>query len=184
MRADAHATHLECNDARKFWNNIHKECNSRATKYATTISNATGDGAITDLWVHHFGQLYNKLDCDKDRDAYFNILDLSRDKKMVSFSVDQIKLSLCKQKKGKSAGPDTVSLEAFLFGGHRLAAHLALLFNAFTSHCYLPKSFMDITIVPLVKSKGGDLADVNNYRAIAISNSISKIYRNTCSLIT
>ena len=30
-------------------------------------------------------------------------------------------------------------------------------------------------IIPLVKCKNGDLADVNNYRAIAISNSISKI---------
>jgi len=29
-------------------------------------------------------------------------------------------------------------------------------------------------IIPLVKSKTGDLTDVNNYRAIALSNAISK----------
>jgi len=34
---------------------------------------------------------------------------------------------------------------------------------------------MDITIVPLVKNKSGDLTDVNNYRAIALSNAMTKI---------
>ena len=34
---------------------------------------------------------------------------------------------------------------------------------------------MHSVIVPLVKAKGGDLTDVNNYRAIALSNSITKI---------
>jgi len=30
--------------------------------------------------------------------------------------------------------------------------------------------------IPFVKSKSGDLADVNNYRAIAISTSVSKLF--------
>jgi len=34
---------------------------------------------------------------------------------------------------------------------------------------------MQSTIVPLVKCKGGDITDINNYRAIALSNSLSKI---------
>jgi len=35
---------------------------------------------------------------------------------------------------------------------------------------------MQSTISPLVKSKGGDLTDVNNDRAIALSNAITKIF--------
>jgi len=34
---------------------------------------------------------------------------------------------------------------------------------------------MQSLIVPLVKAKSGDLADINNYRAIALSNSVTKI---------
>jgi len=34
---------------------------------------------------------------------------------------------------------------------------------------------MQSVIVPLVKVKSGDLTDVNNYRAIALSSSFSKI---------
>jgi len=39
----------------------------------------------------------------------------------------------------------------------------------------VPESFVQSTIVPLVKSKGGDLTDASNYRAIALSNACTKI---------
>ena len=35
--------------------------------------------------------------------------------------------------------------------------------------------FCQSTIIQLVKCKSGDLSDVNNYRATAMSNSVSKI---------
>jgi len=34
---------------------------------------------------------------------------------------------------------------------------------------------MDVVITPLVKNKGGNLTDINNYRAIALSNDDTKI---------
>ena len=43
---------------------------------------------------------------------------------------------------------------------------------------YLPKPFMQALIIPLVKSKSGDLTDVNNYRAIAVSTAISKLFES------
>ena len=39
----------------------------------------------------------------------------------------------------------------------------------------MPAVFMQSVIIPLVKAKGGDLTDVDNYRAIALSNSITTI---------
>ena len=35
---------------------------------------------------------------------------------------------------------------------------------------------MQSLIIPLVKSKSGDLTNVNNYRAIAVSTAISKLF--------
>jgi len=40
---------------------------------------------------------------------------------------------------------------------------------------YIPDEFCRSVIIPLVKNKNGNLADVNNYRAITISNSITKL---------
>ena len=39
----------------------------------------------------------------------------------------------------------------------------------------MPSQLMSAVIVPLVKCKTGDLSDVDNYRAITLSNSVSKI---------
>ena len=66
-------------------------------------------------------------------------------------------------------------MEACISGSSRLFVHLSILFNLFVTHCHLPAAFMQSTIVPLVKCKGGDITDINNYRAIALSNSVSKI---------
>ena len=59
-----------------------------------------------------------------------------------------------------------------------ILALCCIVFNLFLAHSYLPDSFMDSVIVPLVKCKGGDLTDVNNYRAITLSNAISKIFES------
>ena len=79
------------------------------------------------------------------------------------------------QHKDKAPGPDGIKMEAYLYAGLRLNVHLAQLFNLFVSHSYLPTAFMDCVIIPLVKNKSGDLTDANNYRAIALSNVITKI---------
>jgi len=48
-------------------------------------------------------------------------------------------------------------------------------FNIFLKFGYLPNGFCHAVIIPLVKNKNGNLADVNNYRVIAISNAVSKL---------
>ena len=78
-------------------------------------------------------------------------------------------------KKGKAVGHDNIAMKAFIYGNPILFVHLSVLFNLFIAHYYIQLMFMQSVIVPLVKVKGGDLADINNYRAITISNAISKI---------
>jgi len=43
---------------------------------------------------------------------------------------------------------------------------------------------MDVVITPLVKNKGGDLTDKNNYRAIALSNVDTKVFERLLMLKT
>jgi len=91
----------------------------------------------------------------------------------VHFTVRDIINAVRKQKKGKSRGSDGVSIEAIINGDIKLHIHLAMIFNLFIKFRYLPSSFMHSVILPLVKCKSGDLNDVNNYRAIAISTATS-----------
>ena len=50
-----------------------------------------------------------------------------------------------------------------------------MLFNVFAKYGYITSEFCRAVIIPLVKNKNGNLTDVNNYRAIAISNAITKL---------
>ena len=69
-------------------------------------------------------------------------------------------------------------MEAFMFGGHRLHVYLSILFNIFLKYGYVPNEFCRSVIIPLVKNKTADLTDANNYRAIALSNAVTKILEN------
>ena len=73
-------------------------------------------------------------------------------------------------------------MEALIYGGHRVCVHLCLLFKLFITSGYLPVSLMHCVILPLVKNKGGDMSDLNNYRAIAVSSAVSTLFESviTC----
>jgi len=91
------------------------------------------------------------------------------------FTVSDICDAINQQKRGKAPGPDSINIEAFIFSGRRLKLYLSILFNLFALYGYVPNAFHQATIIPLVKCKSSDLTDVNNYRAIALSNSVTKI---------
>jgi len=71
FRAEAYALHLQHNNPIKFWKEISKISNSKATTYVNCIGSAGGDGEIVKLWQDHFGHVYNsKLD-EKSRDLFY-----------------------------------------------------------------------------------------------------------------
>ena len=127
------------------------------------------------MWKNHFSALYNSVpDCGSKENFYSRLND--RDDCLdCRFNIEDIVNAVHSQKKGKAAGPDGLAVEAYIYGSSKLFIHLSILFNLVITHCYLPDAFMQSTIVPLVKCKGGDITDINNYRAIALSNSLSKV---------
>lgn len=59
---------------------------------------------------------------------------------------------------------------------------IGMLFSTyFLSHHYMSTSCIQATIVPLMKCKGKELSDINNYCAITVSNDVTKLLE--CLLI-
>jgi len=182
LRADACARDLYNKDFKQFWNSVHKINNNKATKYANSVGGADGEYDVANMWRNHFEQLYSSVDGKSAKDLFLSRISEKQTcltELPLTILMNDVVDVVRKQKKGKAVGPDGIAMEAILFGGLRLCIHLSFLFNMFLHYSYLPPSFMDSTIVPLVKCKNGDLADVDNYRAIAISTALSKVFEGT-----
>lgn len=175
LRADACANSMQGHDSKAFWRNVHKISNTKVTKYATAVGNAVGENDIVNLWKDHFRQLYSSVDSSVDKHLCNDRLSNAIPSVSTIVTMDEIQAAIGQQKKNKAAGPDGLQAEAFIYGHARLHAHLSILFSLLFKHRYVPGKFAQSTIVPLVKCKGGDLTDVNNYRAIMLSNSVTKI---------
>ena len=77
---------------------------------------------------------------------------------------------------GKSAGLDGLNGECLKYADVILSVLLSFCFTCMFKHSYLPSAMLDSVIIPLVKNKCGDLSDISNYRPIAISCVVSKIF--------
>jgi len=103
--------------------------------------------------------LYNSVP-DRGARSMFqqNCVTVEDDNCNVTVSVDAV----CAQSKGKSAGPNGLFMESFIYACPELWIHFSLFFTACIKHCFIPDSFMDVVITPLTKNKGGNLTDINN----------------------
>ena len=179
LRADSYAQAVANNDYKKFWNNISNTNNAKAGKYANVIDGCIGDKAIVERWRLYYNNLYNSISCDSDRKLFFDRLNrYDNTSSNVVLCVNRVVDICSNQKIGKSPGPDGISGEALKWACKSLFVHLSFLFNLFLKFDYLPTEFMQSVIIPLVKNKTGDLSDLNNYRAIAISSVLSKVFES------
>ena len=86
-----------------------------------------------------------------------------------SIAIEYVKItvhdvvSACKQqpKMGKAVGADNVAMEALIFGSVKLYVYISLLFSLCVRHGHVPDSLKQSFMVPLVKNKAGNLADIN-----------------------
>jgi len=179
LRADSCANSLDTKGSRKFWENLYKVSNNRASKFATTVGGVSGDCDTSNMWKQHFEKLYNSVDCSNDESIFNDRLNIvCFDTASNTINTSDIATALQQQKKGKYTGPDGIAMEAFINGSSKLLVHLAILFTMFVDHRYVPGKFMHSIIIPLVKCKGGTLADVNNYWAITLSNLVTKLFES------
>ena len=66
--------------------------------------------------------------------------------------------------------------QCILYSTDLFASYVYLLFNAMLCHGVSPTSFLKATMIPIVKNKRGDCQNSDNYRAIALSNLLGKIF--------
>jgi len=176
MKVDACADTLMDKDCHKCWNHIYKISNNKAVNHVSNIGDVSGSENITQMWKKHFENLYStKVDTNYQQIFTSKLLNYSVDTNDLLFTVYAVTDAGGKQKLHKAAGIDGIQMEAFIYGCHRLHVYLSVLFNIFAKYGYITSEFCRAGIIPLVKNKNGNLTDMNNYRALAMSNAISNL---------
>lgn len=89
-------------------------------------------------------------------------------------TTDEVKASIAYLKNGKSAGPDRIISEMLKHGGTPVIEFLVSLFNILFDSGSFPAIWCKSIIVPIFKK--GDSNNPNNYRGVALTSIISKVY--------
>ena len=75
------------------------------------------------------------------------------------------------------SGADHLSSRHLCYANPSINIYLSILFNLCFFYGVIPDNCLASVIVPIVKDKNKDLQDVNNYRPIAVSSTISKLFQ-------
>ena len=103
--------------------------------------------------------------------------DYSLDSSIIVTSLE-IDEAIKKLKLGKAPGYDNISSEHLKYAHDKVSVILSIAFNTMIVHGFVPLSFMDTLIIPLVKNRKGDIGSSDNYRPIALTNVVSKVFES------
>ena len=162
--------------------NIFKEIRKQRSskqEFTTTIDGESED--IPEYLATKYEKLYNQV----DDEANLVKLELALKSKISSDSlkfVDRITESVVKtavQQKLKPGKKDPVvnmNSDYLIHAPEKLFDILSKCFKSYLIHGHVSRFLLISSMVPLIKDKLGDVTDSNNYRSIAISSLIMKIF--------
>ena len=89
---------------------------------------------------------------------------------------DVVKKALNMMKQGKSDALFQYNSDCLIKAPEELFPHLVNMFRTFVIHGNVPSFLLWCTLIPLIKDSLGDLASSDNFRAIAISALVLKLF--------
>ena len=155
------------------------------------MDTVVGDKNITELFGYKYDELYNSVSYDKDEfltlqkesDCNIELYCIGNVNHKSSnhihtrdITVEHVNNAITRLKSEKNDNFEGLSSVNFKNGIHLLNVYISLLFSTMLSHGRAPAGLLLSTLVPLIKNKRGNKCDSNNYRAIAISSIIGKLF--------
>lgn len=173
------------NSSRDYWKEAR---NIRGSKQTLTCT-IDGYGSNQDI-ANHFSVKYNTLynsvqsnnhlmTCMKqniDANIPLKCMSSKCDCHIDTLSPHDISTVVKSLRSNKADGVDNISSDCIRNGNITLYYYISLLFNSMFTHGSVPESFLLSTMIPIVKNKMGDISNSDNYRAIALSSLLGKVF--------
>jgi hypothetical protein len=154
-------------DPKLFWQTI------RSVSKKSMIYNCIS----TDQWYEHFFSLFKELDVSQDDDTVSDegkSLGPSDVPLNEAISRQEVLAGIGNLKSGKSAGPDKIIAEMLKHADTTVVDFLVVYFNKLFDSGIFPMQWSKSIIVPIHKK--GDVNQPDNYRGIALTSIVSKVY--------
>ena len=87
-----------------------------------------------------------------------------------------IKNTISTLKRGKKNSNCNLTTDHLIHGSSKLFLYISFLFKSMINHEYVPKGFLMSKIVPIPKFRKKSANDINNYRGIALSSVLLKVF--------
>jgi hypothetical protein len=171
-------------DGARFWKCWRSKFESR--NYCDQVNGYVDNNIIVDKFADHFQKAYSfanisranllKSEYLRARYCYSGLPMLDE----YLFDTELISKTLDNLKRGKAPGPDCLTAEHFLYCHPIVCCILTKLFNLMLLSGHVPRSFgVSYTVpVPKVKDTRTKSLTVDNFRGIAISSVISKLFEH------
>ena len=180
------ANSLINNCTKRFWSDV-KKVKGGKVKLPSNVDGIAGDDHISAMFAEKYNRLYNSVPYNVND---MNCLQQSIDNQIESccscnkcysshiISVNDVSKAIQALKHGKTDGNFNQYSDHLLHGTHRLNVYISLMlmFQSMLNHGIVPSGLLTSTIIPIPKGKNKSLNVSSNYRGIALSSIIGKVF--------
>ena len=191
IRKEAMAQSISENNLRDLWKEVHK-VRDKSKVNSQCMDDVTGKEIIAELFADKYKVLYNSVCSNNDQLKELLTVNNTDIESLCSHPIDEVhslvqnhthcitvphvQVAIKKLKAVKSDCTDHLVSDHFINDTDRLFTLISLLFTCMLSHGVSPLGLLCSTMVPVPKDERGSKSDSNNYRAIAISSILGKLF--------
>ena len=172
----------------EFFDELKNLSKEKQNTVSSNIDNVYGDENIG----NHFKNLYQNLYNEQQGvdEAMFDQLNYEVSIKQCQslelielFSPELVKTATKKLKSDKADVTGHFTSDCLISAPDSFFAYLSALFKGFLYHGYVSPTLLECALHPIVKDPNGDISSSKNYRGIAISSLILKVFDNCILLL-
>ena len=179
---------ISTNSNRNLWSEI-KKIKGKTKLIPPSVDGCTSPNDICNVFFDKYKTLYNSVPSDGQQMTILSQKiqseSMAADPCDYIISVDDVVCGIRNLKKDKHDGDLGLWSNHIILGTSLLYSHLAELLSSMVTHGYTPKALQVSTIISLIKDPTKDICSSNNFRGIALSSCINKLFDllllNMCS---
>jgi len=165
-----------------FWKTWNTKVTNRP-KCPTVVNGESNSNMIAEKFANFFKKIaddgahnVSSSLCDTSLTEVHDYISHAHKNDFSLLDVETVHTCLLKMSKDKAPGADGIVTEHLLNAHPIISVQLCVLFNIMLKHGTVPSLFSSGVIIPVLKDKNGNDADINNYRGITLSPCISKLF--------